>query len=283
MISGDPDGTPDWIKELRHGDDEGYFGPGSAVWAVHGDLATLIGGVRALLMQALHPAAVTGVDRHSTYREDPLGRLSGTTRWLTTTTFGSRAVADREAARVRGMHRRVVGTYQDASGRELPYRAADERLLSWVHVAFTDSFLTSHLTFGGPIPGGPDAYVDQWGLSARLIGLTSPPRSVAELAGHLDDFGSELAYTPTTARTLAFLRNPPLPGPARVGYQVLLAAAISTLRPEHRDLLRLPSTGRRVPQAAGSALLAGMRLVLRQPGTPAAQNARRRVEHLEEP
>ena len=136
ILSGDAEGTPDWVRALADGDDVGYFGPDSAVWAVHGDLATLVGGVRALLMQALHPAAVTGVDQHSSYREDPLGRLSGTNRWLTTTTFGARALADREAARVRGMHRRVVGTYTDAAGREQPYRAGDERLLAWVHIAF---------------------------------------------------------------------------------------------------------------------------------------------------
>jgi uncharacterized protein (DUF2236 family) len=152
ILSGDAEGTPDWVLALADGDDAGYFGPGSPVWTVHGDLATLIGGVRALLMQALHPAAVTGVDQHSSYRQDPLGRLSGTNRWLTTTTFGSRALADREAARVRGMHRRVVGTYTDAAGRQQPYRAGDERLLAWVHVAFTDSFLASHLVFGAPIP-----------------------------------------------------------------------------------------------------------------------------------
>jgi uncharacterized protein (DUF2236 family) len=87
---------------------------------VHGDLATLVGGVRALLVQALHPAAVTGVDRHSTYREDPSAACRGTTRWLTVTSFPSRAGADREAARVRGMHRRVTGTYHDAAGQERP-------------------------------------------------------------------------------------------------------------------------------------------------------------------
>ena len=279
IISGDRTGSPDWVKALRDGEDEGYFGPGSAVWAVHGDLATLVGGVRALLMQALHPAAVTGVDRHSTYREDPLGRLSGTARWLTTTSFASRAGADREAARVRGMHGRVVGTYRDAGGRERPYRAADERLLTWVHVAFTDSFLASHLVFGGPIPGGPDGYVREWATAAELVGLPSPPRSAAELRALIDGFTPELAHTATTERTLAFLRDPPLPAPARVGYQILLAAATSTLRPEHRELLRLPSAGTRVPQAAGKVLLKTMRGVLGG-GPPAARTARRQVDRL---
>src|SRR3954451_1309022 len=180
IVSGDA-ATPDWVRDLENGHDEGYFGPDSAVWVVHGNLATLVGGVRALLVQALHPAAVTGVDELSTYREDPLERLAGTTRWLTVTTFGSRSAADRENARVRGMHRRVRGAYTDADGAERPYRAGDEHLLAWVHAAFTESFLVCQQVFGREIPGGPDAYVREWATAAERVGVTTPPRSVAHL------------------------------------------------------------------------------------------------------
>jgi uncharacterized protein (DUF2236 family) len=279
IVSGDPAGTPDWVRELADGDDEGYFGPDSAVWAVHGDIATLAGGVRALLMQALHPAAVAGVDQHSTYRQDPFGRLAGTSRWLTVTTFGSRATAQRESARVRGLHRRVVGSYSDADGEQLPYRADDERLLAWVHAAFTDSFLTTHQLFGAPIPGGPDRYVAQWATAGELVGLAAPPRSASELADQITGFGPELAYSEVTERTLAFLRRPPLPPAAGAGYAVLLAAATSSLRPEHRELLRLPDPGTRVPRAAASALLATLRAALRD-GPPAARAARERLSGL---
>jgi len=280
IISGDPSGTPDWVRDLEDGEDGGYFGPGSAVWAVHGDLATLVGGVRALLMQALHPAAVTGVDQHSTYRQDPLGRLSGTTRWLTVTTFGSRAAADREAARVRGLHRKVAGTFQDAAGAPRPYRAGDERLLAWVHAAFTDSFLSAHEIFGGAIPGGPDAYVGQWATAGELVGLTGPPRTTGELQDVITGFDGELAFTPATARTLAFLRRPPLAAPAGAGYAVLFSAAVSTLRPEHRQLLRLPRHGVRVPRAAAAGLLRVLRATLTE-GPPASQAARRRLTRLD--
>jgi uncharacterized protein (DUF2236 family) len=279
ILSGDPGGTPDWVRAMEHGADAGYFGPDSPVWAVHGDLATLVGGVRALLMQALHPAAVTGVDQHSTYRQDPLGRLSGTTRWLTVTTFAAREGADREAARVRGMHRRVSGRYVDATGQDRPYAASDDRLLAWVHAAFTDSFLTTHLTFGGNLPGGPDEYVRTWATSAKLIGLADPPSSMAELNDQIDGFGPELAHTPATAATLAFLRRPPLPAPARAGYQVLLAAAVSTLRPQHRQLLHLPARGTVLPQVGARALLAALRVVLGE-GPPAAAAARTRLHRL---
>lgn len=266
---------------METGDDEGYFGPGSAVWAVHGDLSTLVGGVRALLMQTLHPAAVTGVDEHSAYRDDALGRLAGTTRWLTVTTFGSRAAADREAARVRGMHRRVAGRYVDRAGTARDYRAGDDRLLAWVHAAFTDSFLTAHQAFGGPIPGGPDAYVREWATAGELVGVSSPPRSAAELRELIDGYSSELCSTDTMRRTLDFLKRPPLPAPAKPAYAVLFAAAASTLRPEHRELLRLPPTRTRVPRTAASAMLGTLRLVLGD-GPPAARAARRRITRVDD-
>ena len=158
IVSGDSDGTPPWVDQLAHGTDAGYFGPGSAAWAVHGALPTIVGGVRALLMQALHPGALAGVMQHSRYEQDALGRLAGTTQWLTVVTFGDRAAADRECARVRGMHRKVVGTYDAADG-PAPYAASDPDLLRWVHIAFTDSFLATHRVWGGPIPSGEDAYV----------------------------------------------------------------------------------------------------------------------------
>src|SRR5215218_6439588 len=86
-LTGDPAGRADWITEVGDGDDEGYFGPESPTWLVHGDMPTLVAGIRALLMQTLHPGAMAGVHDHSRYKEDSLGRLSGTVRWLVTTTF----------------------------------------------------------------------------------------------------------------------------------------------------------------------------------------------------
>ncbi|MGF1660881.1 MAG: oxygenase MpaB family protein [Kineosporiaceae bacterium] len=281
IVSGRPDGSPEWVTALAEGDDEGYFGPGSAAWAVHGDLATLVGGIRALLLQALHPAAVTGVDRHSTYRDDPLGRLAGTTRWLTVTTFGSRHAADREAARVRGMHRRVTGTFVGADGAERPYRAGDDDLLTWVHVAFTDSFLTAHERFGSAVvPGGADAYVAEWATAGRLVGVGDPPTTAAGLRARIDAYAPDLGRSEATARTLAFLRRPPLPPPARAAYAVLLAGAVSTLDPGHRELLGLRHPRTPAARTAAQVLLRGMRSVLGD-GPPVAVNARRRIAALD--
>src|SRR5215213_5295543 len=59
-------------------DDVGLFGPDSVTWRVHGTPAMIIGGMRALFLQTLHPLAMAGVADHSDYRHDPLGRLHRT-------------------------------------------------------------------------------------------------------------------------------------------------------------------------------------------------------------
>jgi hypothetical protein len=116
-VSGDPTGAPAWAQQMAIGNDVGLFGPESAVWEVHGSISTLVGGIRALLMQAAHPAALTGVAEHSQYDTDPLGRLERTTRWLTITTFGSTEAIEREARRVNELHSHVKGEYPAKDGR----------------------------------------------------------------------------------------------------------------------------------------------------------------------
>ncbi len=278
IVSGDPDGMPDWVTQLADGEDEGYFGPGSAAWAVHGSLPTLVGGVRALLMQALHPGALAGVSEHSRYEDDALGRLAGTTQWLTVVTFGDRAMADRECARVRGMHRRVTGTYETPVGPK-PYSASDPDLLRWVHIAFTDSFLATHRVWGGPIPGGEDAYVREWAIAGELVGVDNPPRSVIELQVQLDEYRPVLTGSDVATRTVDFIRNPLLPLPARPPYSVLFAGAVATMPAHYRTLLDLPQISLGVMKPVVAAMLGGMQLVL-GPQSPSMRNAAQRVAGL---
>lgn len=243
-LSGDSDGRPHWVHSIAEGDDAGFFGPGSASWAVHGGLSTMVAGIRALLMQTLHPGAMAGVHDWSRYHEDPLGRLSGTIQWLITVTFADTATAERESTRVGRFHDRVVGTYLDAAGLERPYAAGDPELLSWVHVVFTDAFLRSHETWGGDIPGGADQYVHEWAKAGELVGVVDPPRSEAELRGQLDAFrdAGVLKSDDRVAEAVRFIRNPPL-RPAMIPfYRVMFAGAVATLPPEYRRMLGLRRT-----------------------------------------
>ena len=278
IVSGDPTGAPDWVKQIAQGSDIGYFGPGSAPWAVHGALPTLVGGVRALLMQALHPGALAGVMQHSRYETDALGRLAGTTKWLTVVTFGDTAAADRECARVQGVHRKVVGTYIGSNG-ETPYAAADPDLLRWVHIAFTDSFLATHQVWGGPIPGGPDAYVREWAKSGELVGVVDPPRSVAELRDQLAAYDQVLAGGPAAASTVNFIRNAPLGAGAKVPYAGLFAGAVSTMPAGHRALLGLPTVPLALTKPLVGALLGSLSLALGST-SPSQRAALDRVDTL---
>jgi uncharacterized protein (DUF2236 family) len=212
------------------GNDVGLFGPDSAVWEVHGCIATLVGGIRALLMQAAHPAALTGVAEHSAYDTDPLGRLERTTRWLTITSFGSTEAIESEARRVREMHKRVQGSFEDKTGIHLSYSASDPRCLLWVHCAFTDSFLRAHEELGYPLPQGADRYVNEWAKSAQPLGLTDAPHSKQELQHVMATFAREevtrIAMTPPI---VGFILRPPFSRGGLFVYRILANAAISTI------------------------------------------------------
>lgn len=240
-FSGDTNGTPAWVAKIETGDDIGFFGPGSAPWVVHGGMATMVAGIRALLMQTLHPGAMAGVHDWSRYKEDPLGRLAGTIQWLITVTFADTIVARAESARVSGFHERVKGTYIDAQGIERDYSAGDPELLYWVHVVFTDAFLGCHETWGSPIPGGSDRYVKDWAIAGELVGVVNPPRSENELRAAMHRFNADgiLKHDERVEETVAFLRNPPLRRSMIPFYRVLFAGAVASIPLEYRAVLGL--------------------------------------------
>ncbi|MCW2686118.1 MAG: hypothetical protein JWR37_1008, partial [Mycobacterium sp.] len=117
-----------------------WFADDRPIRRVHGDASMFVGGLRALLLQSLHPLAMAGVAGHSDYRGDPWGRLQRTSTFLAVTTYGPAADAQRAVDRVRGIHQQVRGVAPD--GR--PYHATDPHLLEWVHIAEVDSFLLAH-------------------------------------------------------------------------------------------------------------------------------------------
>jgi len=237
LLCGDPSGDPPWFSKVADGEGAGFYMPHEAPWIVHGDMATLVGGVRALLMQAMHPGSLAGVREHSRYKDDPLGRLAGTIQWLTVTTYAARESILNEAGRVRGMHGRVRGTYRDASGNERTYDASDPELLLWVHIAFMDSFLRCHQAYGSvPIPGGADAYIRLWAKSVEPLGLTSAPADEAELLAELNRFEPDLVVSQETREVMAWLRRPPLPPMARLVYLLLFQAAVVTLPDSYRKM-----------------------------------------------
>ncbi len=240
-LTGSPDGRPEWVRDLELGDDAGFFGPNSAAWSVHGALPTFVAGIRALLLQTLHPGAMAGVHDWSLYQDDPLGRLSRTVRWIVVVTFSDTAMAVRESSRIDRLHERVVGKYTDTSGTARPYSALDTELLTWVHDVFTDSFLACHQIWGGAVPGGADQYVCEWAKAGELVGVQSPPRSAAELQSQLDRFRQSgvLKSDDRVSEAVRFLRSPGLKRSMMPAYRILFAGAVASIRPEYRKLLGL--------------------------------------------
>ncbi len=189
--------------------DDGLFGPASVAWRVSTDLASPVAGLRSLLMQALHPLAMAGVDQHSGWRRDPVGRLAATSAYLATVTFGERAVAEQAAARVRRIHDHVRGV-DAVTGR--PYTAGDPALLLWVHAALVQSSLAAVWAFGTPLSAqDSDRYVEEMMVAAELVGVPRPlvPASVAELERYVASVRPGLSCTPAARESMAYLLDPP--------------------------------------------------------------------------
>jgi uncharacterized protein (DUF2236 family) len=301
-FTGNPGGSvPSWELDLERGEDPGYFAPDSAVWAVHGAMSTIPAGIRALLVQALHPGALAGVAEHSDYRAAPFSRLAGTIRWIFTVTYGSRPAARQACAYVQGLHRPVHGTYTAADGSVLPYAANDPVLDEWVHLAFTDAFLSSYEAFIGPVPvppgtphgwTGADAYVAEWTVAGELMGVKDPPRSRAELqqrmaafdagAPDADGGGSarQLAGGPRVREAVHFLRTLPVEPLLRPGYRALFLAVVDTLPRRYRELAGLRGSGMPAVTRWGARItLAVIGRALARRG-PSELAARRRLVRL---
>lgn len=277
FLSGDPNGIPPWLPIVAEGDEPGLYLPTDAPWIVHADFGTLVGGVRALLMQALHPGSLAGVRTHSRYEQDPLGRLSGTIRWLTVTTFGSHKAIASEAGRVNRMHDRVSGEYQTAAGEQKPYRAADPDLLLWVHIAFMDSFLRAHQNYSRkPIPGGADEYVRLWSKSVEPLGLTKVPMSEAELLSTLEEFKPKLVVNQDTKDVIKWLQRPPIPVLARPFYALFFQAALASIPNEYRSMIGLRSLPLWLLRPVTTTVLRVMRIAI-GPESPIEDAARARL------
>jgi uncharacterized protein (DUF2236 family) len=218
---------------------ERWFTPADPIWRVHADAAMFVAGIRALLLQSLHPLAMAGVAGHSGYRGDPWGRLQRTSNFLATTTFGTIEDAEASIERVRGIHERVRG--KSPGGH--PYAASDPHLLTWVHIAEADSFLRTHQRYAGtPLtPAEADCYVAQSCVVATRLGIIDPPTTVSELDAAIESYRPELEGTPSARDAARFLLlHPPLPWSARPGYGTLAGAGVALLPLWARQQLALP-------------------------------------------
>ena len=249
---------------------ERWFTEADPIWRVHADAAMFAAGIRALLLQSLHPLAMAGVAGHSGYKGDPWGRLQRTSTFLATTTFGTIEDAETLIERIRGIHEGVRG--KAADGR--PYAASDPHLLKWVHIAEADSFLRTHQRYAlTPLtPEEADRYVAQACVVATRLGVVDPPTTVAGLDAAIESYRPELDGTPAAREAARFLLlHPPLPWGARLGYGALAGAGVALLPPWARQQLALPSlplAERAIALPVGGAATRVIRWALQHPHEP---------------
>jgi uncharacterized protein (DUF2236 family) len=223
-------------------EDDGFFGPASVTWRLAADLSAPVAGLRSVLIQALHPLAMAGVDQHSDWRRDPVGRLAATSAYVATVTYGDRASASRAARRVRAIHEHVRGT-DTVTGR--PYAAGDPALLLWVHAALVDSVLEAARLFGTPpTAGDADAYLAEMAVSAELLGVPREmiPDRVSALQEYMAGVRPELRCAPAAAESMGYMLDPEGMGEEIAElWQDLRDAALATLPGWARDLYGYPA------------------------------------------
>ncbi|MEH3102470.1 MAG: oxygenase MpaB family protein [Sphingomonas phyllosphaerae] len=235
----------------RPPEDRGLIADRSPAWRVHGDFsAMMIGGISALLLQMLHPGALAGVWDHSDFRNDRLGRLRRTAQFIAITTYGSTDLAERTIAQVRAIHDRIHGHLPDGTR----YDANDPALLTWVHVAETDSFLRGYLRYrdASLSPDDQDRYVADVAVVAERLGASDVPRSRADIAAYYREVRPQLRGD-HRVREVADALLAPGPDPAQAAGLAVAAAAALDLLPDWAAALH----DRRAPPLVRPAIRAG--------------------------
>jgi uncharacterized protein (DUF2236 family) len=242
---------------LSYSPDPGLLGPDSVSWRVIGDASAFVGGIRALLVQTAHPEVVAGVDQHSSYRHDPLGRLTRTSFYVTATTYGAMPEVEEAVAAVRHAHQPVRGR----SERGRPYSAGTPEMAAWVHNVLTDSFLAAYQAYAPEAltPDDADRFVEEQTRIGALLDAAPLPTTAAELGRWVGEH-PELQRTQALANSIEFLRDPPLALPVKIGYKLLFGAAVATLPDRIADLVDLTPSDR--GRRAGSTAVKSLRWAL---------------------
>lgn len=239
--------------------DDALFERDSPIRMVHADLTgMMVGGVRSLLLQMLHPHALQGVLDHSDFRHDMHGRLRRTARFMAVTTYGERSQAEAAIAAINRIHTRVKGTLPDGT----PYSAQNPRTLAWVHLAGAQSFLAGYKRYVRPeMPyAEQDEYYRQFALIARKLGADPVPETVGQADALFREMRGDLA-TSAEAREVAsiVLTEKPEGTPAPL-QQILAAEAVAMLPPFARAMLGLKAPGLEALPNRAATLMVGRTL-----------------------
>jgi uncharacterized protein (DUF2236 family) len=241
--------------------DPGLYGPDSAIWYVHADVAGLVGGLSGLLLGALHQPTMYGTNQHSSYSDDPLARLGRTASFVNAMTWGSMPVVERTCEIVRKLHKNVRGTMPD--GR--PYSADDTDQLIWTATTQAHCIMRAHQRYHpDPVQGERiDDYYAEYSRFATELGATRPgPTTRAEVEDYFTRMRPQLTFAEETAELADFFRQPFGADPvAKAASVVITRAAFDNL----------PGWARRLYGSGGGLMTAVPRTIER---TMVQQSAR---------
>lgn len=218
---------------------DGYFAPDSVSWRVFADPAAKLGGMAALLLQALNPYMMRVFYNTTVSHDDAAGRDERTGRYFDTVVFGDRAHADTASATVRRMHAHARWTDPE-TGDVL---AADNpRWLAWTHNTFVFALIRASEQFGVRLTDADaERFIVEQHVAARLIGIeddTLLPRTRAELDAYIDAQTGWLALGIEAAEVTRTLRRPRLSGnPAAAWTTVIVQDGVLSLLPDWARLL----------------------------------------------
>ena len=219
----------------------GYFPPGAPIRRIGAESVLMLGGGRALLMQAAHPLVAAGIVEHSDYGADPWKRLGRTLLALYTVVFGTREEADRTGAIVQAVHRPVRGCLREPVGAfaaGTPYAASDPELMLWVHATLVDTGLVMHEAFVGPLSEADrEGFYQDMKTVARVFGTPAHvlPDRLADFEEYLRATIASLAVGADARAVRAVVLHPPVPLALRPGFRVLRPLTVGLLPAKLRE------------------------------------------------
>jgi uncharacterized protein (DUF2236 family) len=215
-------------------------GPGSVTWERGSDVRTMLGAGAALLLQVSHPTVGAGVHEHSTFLQDPWGRLLRTLDYATGLVYAGPHGAPAVARGVREGHRQIRGVRPDGAR----YHALEPEAYAWVHATLAYGILETHRRYGRALgPAEAERFWAQWRGLGRLLGIRDRdlPPTLAAFWPYVDAMVAErLEATPACADVLATLEArtpPPVPHLPAVAWAVARLPAARLARLATIDLL----------------------------------------------
>jgi len=231
--------------------DDGLFGPSSVAWRVVGHPMAFVGGLRSLIIGALHPLVAAGTVEHSDYRNRPVERLRTTSRYVNATVFGDTTAARRAAEMVLRAHKRVHGI-DPLTGK--PYDAANTDEQIWVHSVAWHSYMAAYRAYAGSLTTEEqDRYIAEGVAAAAMIGVPVErvPASLIDLRDYWATMRPQLCVGANGRELIDFVIRPTFPPellPLKIPYSILVRLAVSIIPSDLRSMMGISQ-----PRALGLA------------------------------